>query len=52
MTSNFVPLWQNAEECPNCREKGMPPWQESSTARRCANCGHVEERNAVKARVE
>ena len=47
MTSNFVPLWQNAEECPNCREKGMAPWQETSTARCCANCGHVEERNAV-----
>ena len=45
--SDFTPVWANAETCPSCGEKGMPAWQESSTARRCANCGHVEERNAV-----
>lgn len=45
---DFVTLWVGAEVCLICREKGMPPWQESSTARRCANCGHVEERHADK----
>lgn len=47
MPSDFTALWVDAEECPNCHEKGMPKWQESSTARRCSNCGHVEERNAA-----
>jgi len=40
----FEPRWNNAQKCKLCENLGMPQWQPSSTARRCACCGFIEER--------
>ena len=42
----FEPQWNNAQVCPKCKELGMSVWQESSTARMCANCKFIEERTS------
>jgi hypothetical protein len=40
----FESRWNNAEKCKICNQLGMPSFQETSTARRCACCGWIEER--------
>ena len=40
----FQPFWVNADICPSCHRRGMPAWQATSTGRKCAACGFVEDR--------
>ena len=34
----------NPDPCPACTKPGMTPWNPRMTARRCAYCGHFEEK--------
>lgn len=39
----------NGEYCPVCKKNQMPPWKsQAETARRCQECGLVEERQIRK----
>ncbi len=44
----FVPRWDRSDKCPACGELGMCQWQPTSTGRRCANCGHIEDRQTTE----
>ena len=42
-------MLDNGDWCPQCKQNQMPKWNSpSETARKCQECGVVEERGAVK----
>ena len=52
MEDIFVPKWTNAQKCPLCGQLGMCEWSESSTARMCQNCKHIEDRDYIEKKIK